>query len=220
MARATKESTQEIVHGINDQLNALFTELSAAVPITTSSQRTQFESDFTRIQRELVLQYTRNPPAHLPSPENLRAHLLGDISDMAKNADLKAAVEGILHPPAHAPPLRRSPELAASIEEREMQGELRSREMPTVTPTTRPRRTASAPTISELRGQGFTNIIDVRFGEEDKLYRFACNQDLDLVGMTRQQLIDYAKENPGSIRIFEVNDRGYATKEVRPSSLG
>jgi hypothetical protein len=89
-----------------------------------------------------------------------------------------------------------------------------------VTPATRPRRTYSAPTISTLRGQGFGNIIDVRFDEEEKVYRFASNDpNLDLVGMTRQQIIDHAKENPGAIRIFEVDNRGYATREVRPSSL-
>ncbi|MDD2655924.1 MAG: hypothetical protein PHQ80_04640 [Candidatus ainarchaeum sp.] len=91
---------------------------------------------------------------------------------------------------------------------------------PSVTPATRPHRTSSVPTVSGLRRQGYTNILDVRFGEEDKLYRFASNDpNLDLVGMTRQQLIDYAKNNPGAMRIFEVNDRGYATREVRPSAL-
>jgi hypothetical protein len=89
-----------------------------------------------------------------------------------------------------------------------------------VTPTTTPRRTYSAPTINQLRNQGYTNILDVRLDEENKVYRFACNDpNIDLVGMTRQQMVDYAKENPGAIRIFEVNERGYATREVRPSSL-
>lgn len=217
MARATKESTQEIVHGINDQLNSIFNELSLMAP-AYSSQRTQFESDFTRIQRELVLEYTRNPPARLHSPEFLRGYLLGEVVDRATNADLRAAAERLLNPEpvsTRAPPSR-SPEPAASVAEREMEPMLIS----AVTPTTTPRRT-SAPTISELRSQGYTNVIDVRFDEENKVYRFACNDpNLDLIGMTRQQLIDYAKENPSALKIFEVNARGYATKEVRPSSLG
>jgi len=215
MARATKESTQEIVHGINDQLNSIFNELSLMAP-AYSSQRTQFESDFTRIQRALVLEYTRNPPSKLPSPENLRLHLLGEVVDRATNADLKAAAALLLNPePVSRAPPSRSPEPAASVAEREMEPMLIS----AVTPTTTPRRT-SAPTISELRSQGYTNVIDVRFDEENKVYRFACNDpNLDLIGMTRQQLIDYAKENPSALKIFEVNSRGYATKEVRPSSL-
>jgi hypothetical protein len=93
-------------------------------------------------------------------------------------------------------------------------------QQPAVTATTRPHRTSSVPSINDLRSHGFTNILDVRFGEEDKVYRFASNDpNLDLVGMTRQQMIDYAKENPSSLRIFEVNERGRATREVRPSSL-
>jgi len=73
------------------------------------------------------------------------------------------------------------------------------------------------PTIAELRREGFSNLIDTNLG--GTIYRFAArDSSLDMVGMSAQQLIDYAAANPGQMRIFVVDRRGFATRELRTES--
>lgn len=224
MARATKESRYvETITQVNAALNRLIEEAASQFPTTGPIQidyktRQAVSNDLLDAATRIRTYYAEHPPSSVPSREALLQFLLEE----SNNGTVKAVLDRMIHPPA--PPLRRSPELATSIEEREMQGELRSREMPTqeqpaVTPTTRPRRT-SVPTITELRQQGYGNVLGVRVQEEGPFYLFASNDlNLDIVGMTFSQMVEYAKSNPGAMRIFELNERGRATKELRPSSL-
>jgi hypothetical protein len=52
-----------------------------------------------------------------------------------------------------------------------------------------------------------------------KIFRFAAKDPgLDLEGSSAEDLMAYAAANPGQMRMFEVNARGYATRELRASS--
>ncbi|HNT60437.1 MAG TPA: hypothetical protein PKJ97_00480 [Candidatus Bilamarchaeaceae archaeon] len=226
MAVTPKESGYaDAMRRVNDIINSVSMEIYNHFPTTglaAVDDRTHQEisNDLFATSQKIRAEYARNHPPYVPA----REEVLQRFSEGAESGLVRAAAESILRP--QAPPLRRSPEAAARYEEREMPGHLRSREMPAqarqgqpLQPSV-PRRVSSAPpSISQLRGQGFTNILDMRIDEETVL-RFASNEpNLDVIGMTYSQLLEYAKNNPGSIRVFSVDERGRATREIRPSSL-
>ena len=131
------------------------------------------------------------------------AELLTDLRQRLTDTRLLAAIDQILSPPASVPfrvePPQPEPEQAAPA------------------PAARPARRYAAPTVAELQRDGFGNLVDTNIG--GTIYRFAAkDSSLDIIGMNTQELMDYAKANPSEMRIFTVNSRGYATRELRPSS--
>ena len=131
------------------------------------------------------------------------AELLADVRQRLTDPKLLAAIDQLLSPPASVPfrvePPQPEPEQAAPA------------------PAARPARRYAAPTIAELQRDGFSNLVDANIG--GTIYRFAARDStLDITGMSLQEMMDYAKANPSEMRIFSVNSRGYATRELHTNS--
>lgn len=202
---------QETMRGINDELNKCSLDIQGEMRgsvlfVLRPDAQDAAKRDLGNAMRKVALHYAQNPPAQMPS----RGELLRFLHDYSTNNDLKYAIERIIDrlEGRAAPP---APIEAVPVPRHE--AEIR------IEPVARPeRRRPRAPTISELREQGYGNIIDAEIG--GKIYRFAAKDpSLDLVGIGASSLFEYALSHAGEMRVFEVNRRGYATRELSRAAL-
>ena len=206
------------MNGIGRQLGALANEIVSHLPsIMTEAEKQSAWRELAEKTRSLMLYYVglykKNPDAPLPTRDTMLSELSYGPNKVSSLA-LKSAIDSMRE--VRAETTLEVPRLARP----RMLEEVPAREAETpAAPAAQAARPAirAAPTIDELRGLGFGNVIDVNIG--GKIFRFAAKDaGLDLGGTSPENLLQYAAANPGQVRIFEVNARGYATRELRATS--
>lgn len=209
----------------NEELNSIRRDIAFSQALGSS-----VSNELSNAHAALMRDLASNPPAEVPD----RATLLGWLRNVCpKDSTARAAVEREIRRMEMEPAERTFSALRSAGERLATPLERTGRGIASLLPSRRSdepaeqaapagparRSRISPPSISQLRNQGYSNILDVRVDEETVL-RFASNEpNLDLIGMNYSQMVEYAKNNPGSMRIFAVDDRGRATREMRPSSL-
>ena len=207
----------EKMYAISRQLSALVNEIFTRFPtIIDDRGRLSAWNELVDKSRELMAYYMalykENPSAPPPTKDTMLAELRINVSDLG----LKSAIDslrGVSAGTAFQGPQLAQPRTLENVPARE--------EAPApAAPAARPARRYAAPTIAELateREGRYTNIIDSNIA--GRIFRFASNDpSLDVVGMDPEQLLQYAIDNPEKMRIFEVNSRGYATRELHTDS--
>jgi hypothetical protein len=208
------EAYREKMNSISRQLGALVNEIFSRFPtVIDDAGRQSAWNELVDKSRSLMLYYLdfykKNPNAPLPTKDTLLAELSSGpnkVSDLG----LKSAIDtlrGVRSGTTFQGPALTPPRALEDVPAREAEA---------IAPAA-PARRNTTPTIADLQSDGYTNIIDVNLG--GKIFRFAAKDaGLDLEGSTAENLLAYAAANPGQMRMFEVNARGYATMELHASS--
>jgi len=68
--------------------------------------------------------------------------------------------------------------------------------------------------MDQLREQGYSNMLQSRFGDKTFLFAVKDSVEVDLASMASHELIRWSLENNASIRVFETNARGRITREL------
>jgi hypothetical protein len=204
------ESYRDKMNSISRQLGSLVNEIFSRFPtLVDDAGRQSAWNELVDKSRELMLYYLdlykKNPNAPPPTRDTMLAELGIKVSDLG----LKSAIDsirGVRQGTAFQGPVLTPPRALENVPARE--------EAPA---PAAPARRNAAPTIADLRSAGYTNMVDMNIG--GKIFRFAAKDPgLDLEGTSAEGLLQYAAANPGQLRMFEVNARGYATRELRASS--
>ena len=207
------ESYREKINSISRQLGSLVNEVFSRFPtIIDDAGRLSAWNELVDKSRELMLYYINfykeNPNAPPPTKDTMLTELRVKVSDLG----LKSAIDtlrGVGGRTAFQGPQLAQPRALENVPAREA-------EAPAQAPAARPV-VRTAATINELQSAGYTNILDTNIA--GKIFRFASNDpSLDVVGMDPEQLLQYAIDHPEKMRMFEVNSRGYATRELHSSS--
>lgn len=216
------EVYRQAMNYLGRQLATLVNEIFAAFPtIIDDAGRQSAWNELVDKSRELMRYYVEFYRENLNAPMPTRDSMLTELSsgpNKVSDVGLKVAIDslrGIRSGTTFQGPSLTLPHTLEEVPAREAEAPAQEE-----APAPRPARRYAAPTIAELateREGRYTNIIDANIA--GKIFRFASNDpSLDVIGMTPEQLLQYALDNPGKIRIFEVNARGYATRELHTDS--
>lgn len=206
------EAYRERMNSISRQLGVLVNEVFSRFPtVIDDAGRQSAWNELVDSSRALMLYYLDFYKANPNAPPPTRDTMLAELSagpNKVSDLGLKSAIDSLrgvrggttFQGPALTP-LRALENIPAREE----------------TVPAAPARRNAIPTITDLRSDGYGNIIDVNIG--GKIFRFAAKDaGLDVEGTTPENLLQYAAANPGQMRMFEVNARGYATRELHASS--
>jgi len=206
------EAYREKINSIGRQLGALVNEIFTRFPsLIDDAGRQSAWNELVDKSRELMRYYIdlyrKNPNAPLPTKDTMLAELGIKVGDLGLKSAI-GSLRGVGSGTTFQGPVLTPPRSLQNVPARE--------EEAAPAPAAPARRNA-VPTIADLRRDGYANVIDMNIG--GKIFRFAAKDSgFDLSGTSTENLLQYAAANPGQLRMFEVNARGYATRELRASS--
>jgi len=208
------EAYRETMNSISRQLSSLVNEIFSRFPtVIDDAGRQSAWNELVDSSRALMIYYLDFYKANPNAPSPTRDTLLAELSagpNKVSDLGLKSAIDslrGVRSGTTFQGPVLTPPRALENVPAREAEA---------IAPAAPARRNA-IPTITDLRSGGYGNIIDVNIG--GKIFRFAAKDaGLDMEGTTPENLLQYAAANPGQMRLFEVNARGYATRELHTSS--
>jgi hypothetical protein len=205
------ESYRDKMNSISRQLGSLVNEVFYRFPTAIDDAGRQSAwNQLVDKSRELMLYYLdlykKNPNAPLPTRDTMLVELGIKVSDPGLKSAINS-LRGVGAGTTFQGPALATPRSLENVPAREEAAPAQAA----------PARRNTVPTIADLRSGGYANIVDMDIG--GKIFRFAAKDPgLDLEGSSAEDLMAYAAANPGQMRMFEVNARGYATRELRASS--
>jgi len=214
------EAYRETMNSISRQLSSLVNEIFSRFPtVIDDAGRQSAWNELVDSSRALMLYYLdfykANPNAPSPTRDTLLAELSAGpnkVSDLGLKSAI-ASLRGAGRPTAFQAPQLALPHTLEEVPAREEEAPAPA------APATRPAR-RSAPTIDELRRQGYNDFIDTDIG--GTIYRFAAkkpgeqdaeNPYVPFEQRSLEEMISAAQS--GEMLMFEVNSRGYATKQIK-----
>ncbi len=214
------ESYREKMNSIGRELSALVNEIFSKFPtIIDENGRLSAWNELVDRSRDLMAHYASFYKENLNAPAPTRGTMLAELRVKVSDLGLKSAIDSLRGSGTTTDfqgPRLEMPRTLENIPAREEAAPAPAARAPT--PARRP-----APTIDELRRQGYNDFIDTEIG--GTVYRFAGrkpaeqgpeNPYVPFEQRSAEEMISAARS--GELLMYEVNSRGYATRQIRRDS--